>query len=224
MGASVLILGYSGSGKSTSLQGFEKDEVEIFNVAGKPLPFRNKLNMLQRPTYDEIYAELKGNSKRAYVIDDANFLMAFENFSLSKQKGYEKYTQMAVNFARLLMIANATNEDTIVYFFMHPDVDESGRMKPKSIGKMLDNQLTIEAMFPIVLLAYHDDTGFHFATESTGNDPVKTPVGMFEEPVIKNDLKLVDTVIRDYWGLAPITDAAPEVSTPAKRPKGGDNE
>lgn len=204
MGASVLVLGHSGSGKSTSLRNFEPGEVGIFNVAGKPLPFRKRLDRIDHAGYDQIRGSLAANKLRAYVVDDANYLMAFQNFALAKQTGYGKFTDMAVNFERLLEAANRTSADTIVYFMMHPDYDEQGRMKPKSIGKMLDNQLTIEGMFPIVLLADNDDTGYHLVTASDGTTPVKAPMGMFPDAVIDNDLKAVDAAIREYWGMEPL--------------------
>ena len=205
MGVSVLILGHSGSGKSTSLRNFEHGEVGIFNVASKPLPFRKRLDMLNKAQYNQIHSSLAKNAMRAYVIDDANYLMAFQNFAKANQKGYDKFTEMAVNFERLLEAANNTDEDTIVYFLMHPDFDESGRMKPKTIGKMLDNQLTVEGMFPIVLLAYNDEGGYFFLTKSDGTNPVKAPMGMLDEGIIDNDLKYVDTAIREYWGMKPLT-------------------
>lgn len=210
MGVSVLVLGHSGSGKSTSLRNFEADEIGIFNVAGKPLPFRKKLPKLDHAAYNQIHQGLQSNKLRAYVIDDANYLMAFQNFHMAKQPGYGKFTDMAVNFEGLLEAANKTNGDTIVYFFMHPDYDETGRMKPKSIGKMLDNQLTIEGMFPIVLLAENGEDGYRFVTKSDGTNPVKAPMGMFEEAVIDNDLKAVDDAIREYYGMAPLSDGGEE--------------
>lgn len=206
MGTTVLILGHSGSGKSTSLRNFEEGEVGIFNVAGKPLPFRKHLKKLDHAAYNQIHMSLSQNKMRAYVVDDANYLMAFQNFKMAKQTGFGKFTDMAVNFESLLEAANRTNEDTIVYFLMHPDYDDAGRMKPKTIGKMLDNQLTVEGMFPIVLLCDHDETGFHFVTQSDGTNPVKAPMGMFDEATIDNDLKAVDTAIREYWGMRPIVD------------------
>lgn len=205
MGVSVLILGYSGSGKSTSLRNFEEGEIGIFNVAGKPLPFRKKLPVANRAGYSTIMQALPRGKMRAYVIDDANYLMAFQNFAMARQSGYGKFTEMAVNFEQLLEAANATDDDTIVYFMMHPDTDEAGRLKPKSIGKMLDNQLTIEGMFPIVLLSERDEQGFCFITQSDGTTPVKAPMGMFDQARIDNDLKAVDSTIREYWGMAPLT-------------------
>lgn len=208
MGVACLILGHSGSGKSTSLRNFNEGEIGIFNVAGKPLPFRKKLTKLDKAAYNQIHSSLAKNALRAYVVDDANYLMAFQNFRLAKQTGYSKFTDMAVNFEQLLEAANGTNDDTIVYFMMHPDYDESGRMKAKTIGKMLDNQLTIEGMFPIVLLADRDDSGYHFITQSDGATPVKTPMGMFDDAVIDNDLRYVDAVIRDYWQMRPLVEGA----------------
>lgn len=205
MGVSVLILGYSGSGKSTGLRNFEEGEIGIFNVAGKPLPFRKKLPVANRAGYSTIMQALPRGKMRAYVIDDANYLMAFQNFAMARQSGYGKFTEMAVNFEQLLEAANATDDDTIVYFMMHPDTDEAGRLKPKSIGKMLDTQLTIEGMFPIVLLAERDEQGFCFITQSDGTTPVKAPMGMFDQARIDNDLKAVDSTIREYWGMAPLT-------------------
>ena len=207
MGVSVLVLGPSGSGKSTSMRNFAPDEVGIFNVASKPLPFRGNLPKVDAAGYDVIKRGLAGNNRRAYVIDDANYLMAFENFAKAHQSGFGKFTDMAVNFEQLLEVSNFnTNSDTITYFFMHPDYDDAGRMKPKTIGKMLDNQLTVEGMFPIVLLAVHDNDGYGFLTADPGNTPVKAPMGMFDAPRIDNDLKAVDSIIRDYWGMAPIVD------------------
>ena len=204
MGVSVLVLGHSGSGKSTSLRNFEPGEVGIFNVAGKPLPFRRRLQKADRPSYGQIMQSLSANKLRAYVVDDANYLMAFQNFATAKQTGYAKFTDMAVNFEMLLEAANATDDDTVVYFFMHPDYDERGQMKPKTIGKMLDEKLCVEGMFPIVLLAERDEQGFCFKTESDGSNPVKAPMGMFEEARVDNDLKAVDAAIRDYWEMKPL--------------------
>lgn len=206
MGVSVLVLGASGSGKSTSLRNFEPGEVAVFDVAGKPLPFRKRLDVAHRPSYGVIMKKLRENARRAYFVDDANYLMAFQNFALANQKGYDKFTTMAVNFEQLLEAANATDSDTITYFAMHPDYDEMGRMKPKTIGKMLDNQLCVEGMFPIVLVAQRMEDGYRFVTQTDGTTPAKSPMGMFPDVIIDNDLKAVDTAIREYWGMRSLTD------------------
>lgn len=208
MGVSVLILGHSGSGKSTSLRNFEPDEIGIFNPARKPLPFPKKMHVADTKEYDDINSLLQGNRLNAYIIDDANYLMVFENFAKVDERGYDKFTKMAFNFEQLLESASQTNDDTIVYFLMHPEYDETGRLKPKTIGKMLDNQLNVEGMFPIVLMAEHNEAGYGFVTANSGNSPVKAPMGMFPESFMDNDLKKVDSIIREYWGMAPLKKAA----------------
>ena len=145
MGIPVLILGSSGSGKSTSMRNFEADDVSIFNVAGKPLPFRKKLPSINNATYGNIFSALKKPNKKAYVIDDSQYLMAFESFDHAKDTGYTKFTNMALNFKNLIsFIIEQTPEDCIVYFLHHTELTEDGKVKAKTLGKMLDNQLTVE--------------------------------------------------------------------------------
>ena len=162
--------------------------------------------MVHKASYGIIHQALKKNVLRAYVVDDANYLLAFQNFALANQTGYGKFTTMAVNFEQLLEAANSTDEDTVTYFLMHPEYDDQGRMKPKTIGKMLDNQLCIEGMFPIVLVAERMEDGYRFVTQTDGQNCAKSPMGLFDSPTVDNDLKMVDTAIREYWGMAPLSD------------------
>lgn len=207
MGQIVMIIGKSGSGKSTSLRNFKKGEVGVLNVAGKRLPFRNDLKSVDNPSYATCKAALKGNNFKAYVIDDSTYLMQFQNFALAKQKGYDKFTDMAVDFKDLLRTAaKDTNEDTIVYFLHHPQFGDDGSSKPQTIGKMLDSQLNIEGLFPIVLECKNIEGRHVFITQNDGTNIAKSPMGMFETNEIDNDLKAVDTVIREYWGMKGIND------------------
>ncbi len=210
MGNLILILGKSGSGKSTSLRNFEPDEVGVFSVAGKRLPFRSKLPVVQHATYARIAEIMAANRRRCYVVDDATYLMQFDNFSRAKEVGYGKYVDMAVAFQQLLQRASWTSEDTNVFLLMHPDTDDMGREKPKTIGKMLDEKLCVEGLFPIVIDARvqqgEDGRPRHvFVTENDGTNLAKAPMGMLPA-VMDNDLKAVDTAIREYWGMAPIVD------------------
>lgn len=203
MGAVVLVLGESGSGKSASLRNFKKDDVALLNVLGKKMPFRSELQSIDNCRYNQIYQAFQSNKRKCYVIDDANYLMQLENFAKADEKGYDKFTRMAVNFERMLEAAMATDEQTIVYILMHPQYDDTGNMRPKTIGKMLDNQLTIEGLVSVTLVAFGDEQGYHFRT----NDPLgiaKSPMGMFESEVIDNDLALVDKTARAYWGMEPL--------------------
>lgn len=201
MGIPVLILGESGSGKSTSLRNFAEDEIGVFNVASKPMPFRKKFEHITNKTsYEVIKASLKKASLKTYVIDDSQYLMAFESFRKAKETGYGKFTDMALNFESLIECAiNDVPDDVIVYFLHHVESTDTGRLKAKTLGKMLDNQLTIEGLFSIVLLAFVDGSKHYFLTQSDGTNPCKTPMDMFEDLKIENDLKYVDITIREYY-------------------------
>lgn len=199
MGIPVLILGESGSGKSTSLRNFDEKEIGIFNVASKPLPFRKKLPTVNKATYQTIYKGLTAPKLKRYVIDDSQYLMCFEMFGKINEKGYDKFSTCAKNFYDLIQfVINGTPDDCIVYFLHHIDRSEDGRIKAKTQGKMLDNQLTLEGLFSIVLLCVTDGKNHNFITQSDGTTPAKSPLEMFPE-VIDNDLKMVDTAIREYY-------------------------
>jgi len=202
MGVAVLVLGQSGTGKSTSLRNFKEGEIGIFNVASKPLPFKNGPKTVNGPNYDLIMKKLEENSLRTYAIDDSQYLMAFEEFSKAKVSGYGKFTEIALNFYNLVQCAiMSTTPDTIVYFLHHTDTDDTGKVKAKTVGKMIDTKLTLEGLFSVVLLAGTDGNEYWFETQSNGMTTAKSPLGLFEEKRIPNDLKLVDEKIREYWGL-----------------------
>ena len=200
IGVPVLILGESGSGKSCSLRNFDPNEVGIFNVASKPLPFRKKMRMLNEAKYQEIMAILVKNQSKCYVIDDAQYLMAFSLFDRANEVGYKKFTDVAVDFYQLVQtVIKLTSDDTIVYFLQHIERDDAGRIKAKTAGKMLDNQLTLEGLFSIVLLCEAKGEEHYFITQSDGTSTAKSPMGMFESLKIDNDLKMVDDTIRKYY-------------------------
>jgi len=208
MGMCVLVIGQSGSGKSTSLRNFAPDEVGVLNVAGKPLPFRSNLQAVNNAKYETVEKALAQAKRPSYVIDDAGYLLMFDNFAKATVKGYDKFTEMGVSFYNLLRVAAArTPEDCIVYFIMHEDEDSTtGRIKPKTIGRMLDEKLNIEGLFTVVLrsVSTSDDNGgiaYQFETQTNGLTPCKCPIGMLP-PVMENDLKAVDTAIREYYGWA----------------------
>ncbi len=202
MGIPVLILGESGSGKSTSLRNFKPEEIGIFNVASKPLPFRAKLPKYDGATYQTIIKALSNPTRKAYAIDDSQYLLAFEMFDRAKETGYNKFTDMALNFRNLIQfVISSTPPDVIVYFLHHTERGDDGRLKAKTVGKMLDNQLTVEGLFSIVLLCSTDGLTHKFVTQSDGYTTAKSPMDLFDRE-IDNDLKFVDVAIRDYWGLA----------------------
>ena len=196
-------MGASGSGKSTSLRNFSPDEVGVFNVASKPLPFRNKLPLFNCADYGKIMAAMQKSDKKVFVVDDAQFLSVFANFARAKETGYGKFVDMALNEYNLIQyVIQKLPADTIVYFLRHIDIDDAGRIHAKTIGKMLDQNLGgLEAMFSIVLLTGTDGNEHWFETQSDGYSPAKTPLEMFSEKKIPNDLKAVDQTIREYYGV-----------------------
>lgn len=209
MGLGVLILGESGSGKSTSLRNFKREEVLVFSVAGKRLPFRTKLNTINlrrmngSERYDVITEMLfKYQDKcKTFVIDDSQYLMGFEELSRWAEQGYGKFSQMALHFTNLMDTIASLNDDVIVYLLHHTESDEYGRLHAKTVGKMIDNKLTLEGLFEIVLMAFNDDGKYCFKTHNDGTSTVKSPIGMFDEDSIDNDLKTVDEVIREYFDM-----------------------
>lgn len=201
MGIPVLILGESGSGKSTSMRNFEPGEVGIFNVASKPLPFRKKLPTANGVGYKQIIGTLSSPKLKRYVIDDSQYLLCFEMFRTANEVGYQKFTNMALNFYDLIQfIIYKTPPDVIVYFLHHTELTADNRLKAKTIGKMLDEKLTVEGLFSIVLLCINDGMTHRFVTQSDGKNTVKSPMEMFDLE-IDNDLKFVDEKIREYYDL-----------------------
>lgn len=210
MGIPVLCLGESGSGKSTSLRNFTKDNVGVISVVTKPLPFKSDIEPYKvskkaketgKSRYDLIKAVISKGKVKSYVIDDSQYLLAFDSFDKAKETGYGKFTNMAVSFEKLIEFCiDEIDDDKIVYFLHHCETTDAGKVKAKTIGKMLDSQLTIEGMFSIVLFCQSDGKTHQFVTQSDGNTTAKSPMEMFDL-VIDNDLALVDAKIREYYGL-----------------------
>ena len=197
-----MILGESGTGKSASLRNFQPDEIGVINVCGKPLPFRSQIKTFNSDNYMQIEKALKANEKRSAVIDDCQYLMANEFMRNAKVTGYQKFTDIAKNFWDLVqMVIRELPEDIIVYFLGHIERDQNGNEKFKTIGKMLDEKITVEGMFTVVLKTSVQDGRYLFSTRNSGADTVKSPIGMFDEPYIDNDLKTVDTAIREYYNI-----------------------
>lgn len=202
MGKVILIDGESGSGKTASLRNFEENEVGIFNISGKPLPFRKKLKVAKTTSYNTIKEALRANSMKCYVLDDIGLAMTFYLFDRALEPGYTKFTQAAKDFYDLVQCAiRETNDDTTVYFMMHTERSEDGtKIKAKTAGKMIDSQLTLESLFSIVLMCVTDGKKHVFITQSDGVTTCKSPMEMFPLE-IDNDLKAVDTAIREYYGM-----------------------
>lgn len=214
MALPVIIEGRSGSGKTYSLKNMSKEDVSVISVEKGRLPFKTDIKPLRIPSdfggdinsyaalnaakYSWVQMAIKTAPTKAVVIDDSQYLMSGEFFDRAKEKGYDKFTDIAANFRNLIRFINdLPQDDKIVYFMHHTETDVDGREKVKTIGKMLDEKLVIEGCFDIVI--YCLDHKFY--TQSNGQSTAKTPEDMFNDVEIPNDLKAVDMAIRDYYGL-----------------------
>ena len=202
MGIPVLILGYSGSGKTYGIKHMDPETTGVFLVEKPRLPFRETFKVVKNAGYPQIMTALKAPTMKSYVIDDSQYIMANEYFDRANEKGYDKFVDIGANFRNLIhMVNNELPDDVIVYFLHHPETDSNtGRLKAKTIGKMLDEKLTLEGCFDIVLHCRTDGHEHWFSTQSDGTDTAKSPEEMFEEK-IPNDLAFVDKTIREYYGM-----------------------
>ena len=203
MGIPVLVMGESGSGKTYSIRNFKPEEVGIFSVEKGRLPFKGDFKVKKNASYKDILQAVNNPNLKRYVIDDSQYLLVNEFFDRAKESGYQKYTDMALNFRNLIHDINRKAPDDVVFYFLHhTEFDSnSGKVKAKTVGKMIDQYLTLEGCFDIVLLAQTDGKEHYFVTQSDGLTTCKTPAGMFPDVKIDNDLKAVDDALRAYWGL-----------------------
>ena len=222
MGAVVLVLGKSGSGKSTSLRNFKPEEIGILNILGKPLPFKGgaKFEQIRRPNYAMVNSVLDRNTKRAYAIDDSTYLMQNENFARAQESGYGKFTEMAQHFQQVIDHALGTDENTIVYLLHHTDENADGSEKVKTVGRMIDEKYCIEGACPVVIDCRVIDGEHVFVTKNDGTNLAKAPMGALPD-VMDNDLRAVDTALREYWGMAPIVET---VQSPKKKGKSDESD
>lgn len=214
MGTAVLVYGKSGAGKSRSLKGFAEDEIFLVNPIGKRLPFPGKFKYTAKTdNYQTIINGLKQMPTKIAVIDDAGYLLTntFMRGHSAQKAGsstFDLYNDIADNFWRLFMfIQQQLPDDVIVYVMMHEQETDFGSVKLRTIGKLLDEKVSIEGMVTIALRCLVDGDRHYFRTQTDGSDVSKSPEDMFELE-IDNDLKAVDTRIRDFWGLAHSKEAA----------------
>lgn len=208
MGIGILIFGKSGSGKSTSLRNFKSDDVGIINVISKPLPFKNVNNLktIDTDNYEDVRKILTKSKAKSIVIDDAGYLLTNQFMRKHSNAGggnavYSMYNDIADNFWSLPELVKTLPKDKLVYFIMHEDKNDFGDIKPKTIGRLIDEKVCFEGLFSIVLRSKKVDKNYFFYTQSTDNDVAKSPMGMFNDLYIDNDLKMVDDTIREFYGL-----------------------
>ena len=208
MGIPVMIMGKSGSGKSTSLMNFAENELYLIKGLKKPLPFKKKFpSTIETDDYQIIMKAMIKSRKKAIVIDDAGYLItnSFMRGHSSTGAGngvFALYNDIGDRFWQLInCVTDKLSEDKIVYFMMHEDKSDMGDIKPKTIGRLLDEKVCLEGMFTIILRCITEDGKHIFKTKTDGADVTKTPMNMFNDERIDNDLKGVDEIIRSYYGI-----------------------
>ena len=211
MAEPFVIYGTSGNGKSFSIQFFGEKEILYINVTGKRLPFKKKFAYTM--VTDDVDKIKRAMAKcpdevKVIIIDDAGYLMTnqfMRGHSGDKSGGntFDLFNAIADNFWSLINFIKTLPEDKTVYIIMHEDMNDFGQRKLRTIGKLLNEKVCIEGMCTVVLRAETMGGKYCFVTQNEGNDICKSPVGMFGGIRIPNDLKAVDTAIREYWGLTP---------------------
>jgi len=215
------IVGFTGTGKSTSIKHLDPATTYIINVAKKELPFKGseKLYNTEKKNYKEIddafeitrllhVISEKAPHIKNIVIEDSNYIMGFNMVAKAMEKGFEKFSIMARDMVELFREARKLRDDLKVFYFTHPEsVEDAGEVvvyKIKTAGKLLDNQINLEGLFTVVLYTYVEDSKdgkskYHFLTNRYRKFPAKSPDGMFDELMIPNNLQLVSDTINNYY-------------------------
>ena len=204
MAIPVLVIGKSGSGKSASMSNLDPSRVALISVLGKPSPFRGKFDQITTDDYVKVSNAIKATKRDIVVVDDAGYLMTnmFMKDHANTGQGnavFNLYNNIGDKFWNMIEDIRKIRENKRVYIIMHEDQNEFGSVKPKSIGKMIDEKVCLEGMFTIVLRCMVQHGKHIFRTQSDGLDVAKTPMGMFETEEIPNDLKMVDDTICAYY-------------------------
>ncbi len=195
----TFVLGRSGTGKSTSLRNFKKaDGIGYMTATGKPLPFKTDIPQWHAENYAKLIAAIKQTDAPIVVIDDFNYFMSYEEFSMASVKGYEKFTQMAVNVVDVIETITKKKSDQRFYILAHSETNEDGQLRLKTTGKMVSDKFVPEGLTNQVVETAVVDREFVFKVRTDGTG-IKTPMGMFEEDTIANDLKELDKQLVAFY-------------------------
>lgn len=207
MAIPVLLIGKSGSGKSASLRNLDPNRVALVNVLGKPLPFRGKFTQVVTDDYNKVSACIASAPKKGrdiIIVDDAGYLITNMFMRGHSNAGagngvFTLYNSIGDRFWNLIEAIRAEPSNARVYLIMHEDMNDFGQVKPKTIGKLIDEKVCLEGMFTICLRCMISDGKHVFRTQSDGMDTAKSPMGMFDALEIDNDLNYVDQQIVEYY-------------------------
>ena len=199
----VLIMGESGTGKSTSMRNCNPETIAVVNPVGKPLPFKNHFDMLNNETdarkITKYMKEQAAAGKKLIVVDDFQYILAVPYMNRIKETGWDKYNDFGANYFEIINVCKELPDDVIVAYMTHLETLENGLTTVKLIGKLLREKITIEGLFTVVLRTGVNEAKYYFYTQNSGKDTVKSPLGMFPAYAIDNDLNYVADKIRNYY-------------------------
>ena len=205
MAEKILIMGESGTGKSTSIRNCDPAITAIINPVGKPLPFKGskKFETLNSVTDANMicdYMKAQADAgKKIIIVDDFQYILAIPYMDRIKENGWDKWNDFGENYFKIIDVCKELPEDVCVYYLSHCETLENGVTTIKLIGKLLREKITIEGLFTIVLKTGVSEGNYYFFTQNSGKDTVKSPLGMFDTFSIDNDLAYVDSKIRNYY-------------------------
>lgn len=220
MSIATLVIGESGTGKTTSIRNFDPATTMLIQPVRKPLPFRAASwgyfdrekcrtgNVFVTDQSHEIVALMQRTARKVVIIDDFQYILANEYMRRSEETGFQKFSDIGRHAWDILNAANSLPADVRVYILGHTQSDEFGRTRVKTIGKLLDEKINVEGMFSIVLRTVVTNGQYRFSTRNNGSDTTKTPMGLFDSDQIDNDLAAADAAIVEFYGLAPTKEAA----------------
>lgn len=206
MAQKILIMGESGTGKSTSLRNLDPEITAVVNPVGKPLPFKSsngKFTMLNNETKSSnITAWMKGQAKvgkKILIVDDFQYLLSIPYMNRIHEGGWDKWNDFGDDYFKLIDVCADLPADVRVYYLSHCETLDNGITTIKLIGKLLREKITIEGLFTIVLRTSVIDQKYFFLTQNSGKDTVKSPMGMFSEYAVENDLAYIDDKVCNYY-------------------------
>jgi hypothetical protein len=215
MSTSILIIGESGTGKSTAIRTLNPDETYVINIINKPLPFKGwrklyntdnkeKRNYFGSCAYNEVVQCLNAINKekphiKTVIIDDFQYLMADEFMLRAMEKTYDKFTEIGKHAWEVIKFTEKCRNDLVIIFLSHNEISEKdGKSRAKTIGKLLNEKITVEGLFTIVLQSEIKDGEYVFKTQGDEHTVAKSPLDMFKTNYIPNDLQLVIDSVNDY--------------------------
>lgn len=203
MAQKVLVMGESGTGKSTSMRNCDAAITAVVNPVGKPLPFKNHFDMLNNETdarkITKYMKDQAAAGKKIIVVDDFQYILAVPYMNRIKETGWDKYNDFGANYFEIIDVCKDLPDDVVVVYMTHLETLDNGLTTVKLIGKLLREKITIEGLFTVVLRTGVNEGKYYFYTQNSGKDTVKSPLGMFPSYAIDNDLNYVVDKIRNYY-------------------------